>query len=144
MTQGQVVDSRQGEVRRMLEKMRNDLQSEINAKIREIRHHGTANEANRISETVESSSVDQDQDLDLDLTQAKDKKLAAIDRALERLTDGKYGYCHECENEIPLKRLEALPFAIRCRDCEKTHESELNQAHRRRNASFGQYSRFNN
>ena len=45
-----------------------------------------------------------------------------INEALARLEDGKYGYCFECGDEIAEQRLRALPFAVRCKDCEEARE----------------------
>ncbi|MGA2210395.1 MAG: TraR/DksA family transcriptional regulator [Acidimicrobiales bacterium] len=41
-----------------------------------------------------------------------------IDRALEKLTEGTYGQCDACGGEIAPERLEALPWAARCIDCQ--------------------------
>ena len=43
-------------------------------------------------------------------------------QALSRLGEGAYGYCLECGEEIPERRLRALPFAIQCKDCEEALE----------------------
>jgi RNA polymerase-binding transcription factor DksA len=40
-----------------------------------------------------------------------------------------YGDCSECGEEIVEARLRALPFAVRCKDCEEAHETV---EHRRR------------
>lgn len=47
-----------------------------------------------------------------------DSRLAEIDGALSRLDDGSYGLCADCSNEIPPRRLEALPFATLCVSCQ--------------------------
>ncbi|MEX0961987.1 MAG: TraR/DksA family transcriptional regulator [Simkaniaceae bacterium] len=39
--------------------------------------------------------------------------LDQIDRALEKIEEGTYGTCDASENEIPIKRLEAIPYATR-------------------------------
>lgn len=41
-------------------------------------------------------------------------KLRKIDRALDRISEGQYGHCEECEEEIGLKRLENAPWADLC------------------------------
>lgn len=48
--------------------------------------------------------------------------LREIDYALERIRDGDYGRCEECEREIAGARLEALPWARRCLSCEQERE----------------------
>jgi DnaK suppressor protein len=52
----------------------------------------------------------------------KAETLQKINEALARLEDGKYGFCFECGDEIAEQRLRALPFAVRCKDCEEARE----------------------
>lgn len=49
-------------------------------------------------------------------------EIAEIDAALERIDDGDYGMCEDCENDIPVLRLRALPFARLCLDCAAARE----------------------
>jgi DnaK suppressor protein len=50
-------------------------------------------------------------------------KLARIQSALDRLARGEFGICEECEEEIPLKRLQAIPWASCCVSCQERTES---------------------
>lgn len=43
--------------------------------------------------------------------------LQRIDAAFRRIEDGTYGYCADCEEEIPDRRLEIDPMALRCVSC---------------------------
>jgi DnaK suppressor protein len=52
----------------------------------------------------------------------KSETLNKVNDALARLKQGEYGYCFECGEEIAEKRLRALPFAVRCKDCEQARE----------------------
>jgi DnaK suppressor protein len=54
------------------------------------------------------------------------QQLAEVDAALARLSNGEYGVCEQCEEEIEPGRLEALPWARRCFQC----ESQFEKAHR--------------
>lgn len=49
-------------------------------------------------------------------------RLRAIDQALSRLRNGKYGVCAMCGKKIPEGRLRALPYALLCMDCKKASE----------------------
>jgi RNA polymerase-binding transcription factor DksA len=42
---------------------------------------------------------------------------AAVDLALNRIQAGTYGACANCGKRIDAERLEAIPYAIRCRAC---------------------------
>ena len=44
-------------------------------------------------------------------------EMQAIRAALSRIEDGSYGTCIECGEEIAMKRLVAMPTAIRCISC---------------------------
>ena len=51
------------------------------------------------------------------------RTLALINAALDRLDGGEYGTCEECDDEISLKRLRAIPWASRCVPCQEQFES---------------------
>jgi DnaK suppressor protein len=48
-----------------------------------------------------------------------------IEEALVRLDDGTFGSCENCEVEIAEKRLQALPWARYCVDCQERLERGL-------------------
>lgn len=47
----------------------------------------------------------------LEVTNKEMKLLRQIDRALEKIEEGTYGVCDVSQEEIPIKRLEAIPYA---------------------------------
>ncbi len=49
-------------------------------------------------------------------------RLEQIKNALDRINQGKYGYCLKCGKEIPAARLEAMPYAFLCIDCQRLAE----------------------
>jgi DnaK suppressor protein len=49
-------------------------------------------------------------------------RLRLIQQALERINDGSFGICADCEGPIGLKRLQALPWAIHCIRCQEQAE----------------------
>ena len=51
------------------------------------------------------------------LEQAAERRIDAIDAALERLDDGRYGECLACGQPIAPERLAARPTAERCVAC---------------------------
>lgn len=104
-----------------LESRRSDLVQELRDKIRAVRHDG--NPHRDVLDDAEGSDVDTQDDIGFALMQMKTETLTQIDTALRRLEEGDYGNCFECGNEIAEARLRALPFAIRCRDCEQSREA---------------------
>lgn len=57
-----------------------------------------------------------------------DSRMAEIDGALSRLQDGSYGTCADCSTEIPPRRLEALPFATLCVNCQSVADKRGRRA----------------
>jgi DnaK suppressor protein len=54
-----------------------------------------------------------------ELAEVESRELKQIDEALQRLTKGEYGVCVECEKNIPMARLQALPYATKCIHCQQ-------------------------
>jgi DnaK suppressor protein len=59
-----------------------------------------------------------EQQRDLALRDRAVQHLALVDAAIARLDDGTYGTCVRCGKPIPEGRLEALPWAAHCIDCQ--------------------------
>lgn len=57
------------------------------------------------------------------LAEVESRELVQIDAALERMREGTYGQCEICNNKIPLARLNALPYAMTCIDCQRAAEN---------------------
>ena len=63
-----------------------------------------------------------DREIDLAMTDLETVELAALDAALQRLNEGRYGLCAECGTDIPLARLQAEPQAALCIGCQSAQE----------------------
>ena len=53
------------------------------------------------------------------------RMLQLVNEALERLTNGSYGLCVACHEEVQQKRLEAVPWARHCIECQEKQEQGL-------------------
>ena len=51
-----------------------------------------------------------------------DQNREQVERALERLEAGRYGYCEDCEEKIAAERLAFSPEATRCVSCQGRHD----------------------
>ena len=80
-----------------------------------------------VVDAVETSEADIQEDIEFALIQMKAETLQRINEALDRLDEGTYGRCFECGDEISEARLRALPFAVRCKDCEEAREVAANR-----------------
>ncbi len=56
------------------------------------------------------------------LAEVESRELASIENALERMRAGKYGVCEGCNCKIPIARLNALPYATSCIECQREAE----------------------
>lgn len=120
---GRMARSRYAELKQMLDARRREIQAEVQGKMRDVREEGTwGGKLNEVLDAVESSEADIQEDIEFALIQMKSETLNKINDALARLEHGNYGDCFDCGEEIAEKRLRALPFAVRCKDCEEARE----------------------
>ena len=122
-----MADDRYQELRRILEDRRDEIAGEVQHKIRSVRTEGTQTTNHRTADLTETSEADIQDDIEFALIQMKAETLEKIGAALMRLGEGTYGYCYECGDEIAERRLRALPFAARCKNCEELRETERNR-----------------
>ena len=113
---------RYDELKSILEERRREIVSEVQGRMRDVRAEGAASTGEGVLDAAESSEADIQDEIEFALIQMKAETLNRIDEALHRLEEATYGYCFECGEEISEKRLRALPFAVRCKDCEEARE----------------------
>jgi DnaK suppressor protein len=61
----------------------------------------------------------------LAVSENESRQLAEVDEALTRIEDDEYGNCLNCEKPINPKRLQAIPWARYCLDCQELLEQGL-------------------
>jgi DnaK suppressor protein len=66
-----------------------------------------------------------ERNLTLGLMEHDSRTLRQIDSALILMDQGTYGLCNECDDPIPLARLEAIPFATTCVPCQEKSEGSF-------------------
>jgi DnaK suppressor protein len=126
--------SRHAELLEMLLARRRAIQEQVQQKIRAFRDVSSA-EATR--PPADLSDDPAQEDLDFALVEMQGQTLENINAALARLHAGEYGLCPDCDEEIPEKRLRALPFATRCVACQANVERiQLRDRRSQRRPSF--------
>ena len=122
------------ELLHVLEEHRRQLTESIQWRIARIREHG--------SDATPAKELDEGDvgDLDVKLLEIAVATLRRIDAAIERVGDGTYGRCTRCRGAIAEARLRAMPFAVRCRQCEMTRELEARslRAHARKRLAWAE------
>ena len=135
-----MTDARIEELKQVLGARRRRLQRDLDTKLLDARANTSAEGESRGLDTAETSDADLQQDLGIALIEMSAEALRRIDDAVVRLASGAYGRCAECGDEISQKRLEALPFAERCRECEEANEISARRSRQlaqKRTGSFG-------
>jgi DnaK suppressor protein len=106
-------------LKRMLNARLLELQASMRDDVRE--GHGRSR-ADHGADSLEQSEADVQRDITLSLLRMRSETIGRIAAALARIDAGAYGACAECEREISEARLRALPFAVRCQECEEERE----------------------
>lgn len=109
------------ELKATLENRRAELTRDVHDRMREVRLDGGV-DRNGLDE-AESAEAGVQDDIGFALIELKAETLDKIDNALRRIKEGNYGDCVNCGSPISEGRLRALPFALRCKDCEQARES---------------------
>jgi DnaK suppressor protein len=74
---------------------------------------------------VVDAALDSVQDeISSQLAEVESRELSRIENALERMREGQYGVCEMCGCNIPMARLNALPYATLCIKCQREAERE--------------------
>jgi len=102
------------EMKKILLQLKEEAYEEIGKAVKSSADKPT-NESS--GDIYDQASNERDRELLLLLGDREREKVRNIDEALIRLDEGEYGICEDCEEEIPLGRLKAMPFARLCVKC---------------------------
>ena len=108
-----MVEERFQEARRALVAERERLQAELAETVQQPEQMTYGSQAAAGTQVFE-------QQRDLALRDRAIHQLALVDAALARLDEGTWGRCQGCGRQIAPERLDALPWAARCIDCQQT------------------------
>ncbi len=103
------------------EKLRHDLvrlEEDVETAQREL-----AEEANKDDRIAEVAAMAVGRELDMSLEENIRLILGRVEDALEAIESGTYGICKSCGNKIPAERLEVVPYASLCVECQRRQET---------------------
>jgi DnaK suppressor protein len=115
------------EIKAILLKMKEETLQEIN---RSLRSGSDIPSGEPSGDIYDQASSERDRELELLLGDREREKLHNIDEALLKITEGEYGICEECEEDIPIGRLKVMPFARYCVKCKADIEKQQAQTKR--------------
>jgi DnaK suppressor protein len=108
--------------RQKLVNWRDELVEESRETINNLQH-----EVRDVGDEAERATRETENSLELRTRDRYRKLINKIDKALNRIEEGEYGYCEETGEEIGLDRLEARPIATLCLDAQERWELRQKQ-----------------
>jgi len=115
-------ETRQERLRRMLLTKRAEFATRIREELGKKIVEDLESLLGSASDLGDLSSLDLERNVDYELLTMYTENMKDIDEALDRLDEGTYGICEECGEEIGAKRLQVVPFAICCLECQREKE----------------------
>ena len=104
--------------RKQLLAKREELLERVKA-ARDSEKESTGKEAPDLGDRALSTVI---RDLSYQLTAGERDIVRRVDLALDRIESGEFGVCVECEKKVQLGRLDAVPWARHCIDCQELHD----------------------
>ncbi|RIK70442.1 MAG: transcriptional regulator [Planctomycetota bacterium] len=102
-------------------RLRGDVSSMTQAALRKGGVDG-ANGSSMPIHMAELGSDNFEQEFTLSLLANEEDRLGMIELALQRIEDGNFGICEQCEGAIPKTRLNAIPYTPVCVKCAETRD----------------------
>ena len=90
------------------------LQEQIRAELVRSDEEQFGDVAGPVHDTGDESFADMQVDLNNKRISVLIGQLREVETAIERIAEGSYGLCEDCEEPIPFERLKAYPTARRC------------------------------
>jgi DnaK suppressor protein len=110
------------ELRRALLTRRQQLLRSVRQEWRDLHHQPLEASGEALGEPGDRRTLNVEAEVAYELMGSRSHVLAQIDRSLEKIDRGTYGLCEDCGEPIALRRLRALPFAVRCVACQERVE----------------------
>lgn len=98
-------------------RLRGDVTAMADSALRKNRQDANGDLSSMPIHMAELGSENFDQEFTLNIMETEEGTLGAIEKSLERIEDGDYGKCAECEGVISKTRLNAIPYTPVCIRC---------------------------
>ncbi|MFO7593262.1 MAG: TraR/DksA C4-type zinc finger protein [Pseudomonadota bacterium] len=107
-------DEQLAELKQTLEEQRLQFRRDIREELLRSDNEQYGELAGQVHDAAEESVADLLSDINSAVISMSIKALREVEAAQERMREGYYGRCEDCEVEIPYERLKAYPTARRC------------------------------
>jgi DnaK suppressor protein len=103
-------------------RLRGDVTAMADAALKKTRSEANGDLSSMPIHMADIGSDNYEQEFTLSLMQTEEGTLDAIEAALEKIEDGVFGQCEECDGVISKMRLQAIPYAPLCIKCAQKRE----------------------
>jgi len=117
-----MTDQELDEVKQMLLKRKSMLWQEISEDIEEDARGEYQDLIQSIRDGSDRAMAELEETMIFSYVKLKVQEIEQIEEALKRIENRKYGSCLKCGGWIRPARLEAVPYAVRCRSCQEKQE----------------------
>jgi DnaK suppressor protein len=100
------------------------MRGEILSKAKKLKEDSYTLGTDGIQDMADAASNSYNVDILMSISDNDLNLLKDIDNALDKIKNGTYGICEECEEKISEKRLEANPVARYCITCKRMMEEK--------------------
>ena len=118
----EVRERRRDTLQKMLLGKRQEIMREIEGSLGQSLTEDQQRRLESARDVGDQALMDLERELGISLMEMRNRRRQSIDEALTRLHEGTYGICAECGVEISEKRLQAVPFAKLCVECQSRVE----------------------
>ena len=101
----------------ILQNWKNELMKEVDRTVTHMK-----DEASNFPDPADRATQEEEFSLELRTRDRERKLIKKLDKMIERINQGDYGFCDACGVDIGIKRLEARPTATLCIDCKTLDE----------------------
>jgi len=105
-----------------LKDIKERLQKERELLVRKLQGNDLSIDDSETPDPVDLAVRNYSKNVQLAVSENESRQLTLIDEALMRIEDDEYGVCQNCEKEINPKRLQAIPWARYCIECQELVE----------------------
>jgi len=108
-----------------LDKIKDRLLAERESLLAKLGNNDLSVDASETPDPVDLAVRNYSKNVMLAVSENESRQVILINESLQRLADGEYGTCQNCEKDINRKRLDAVPWARYCLECQELVEQGM-------------------
>jgi DnaK suppressor protein len=93
------------------------IRSELLGDVEKSNQHLKESEAGQMADISDHAARTYSRQLEGELGEQEWQRLKQVDTAIEKIAEGEYGVCAQCEASIPEARLKVVPYTEFCTQC---------------------------